>query len=61
MPTVGAFREALRQLVAGELGQLARRIEQGSPLSADEQQQLQTALTKVVKQQKDREGADVRG
>ena len=38
----------------------ARRIEQGSPLSADEQQQLQTALTKVVKQQKDREGADVR-
>lgn len=61
VPTVGAFREALRQLVGGELGQLARRIEQGSPLSADEQQQLQTALTKVVKKQKDREGADVRG
>ena len=61
VPTVGAFREALRQLVAGELGQLARRIEQGSPLSAEEQQQHNTALTKVVKQQKDREGAEVRG
>jgi F-type H+-transporting ATPase subunit alpha len=59
--TVGAFREALRQLVGEELGQLARRIEQGIPLSAEEQQQLQTALTQVVKQQKDREGADVRG
>ncbi len=57
---VGRFRDAVLNLLTGELAMLALRIEQGAVLTDEEQKQLRTAMQAVVARLEAGEGADVR-